>query len=367
MKKSILILLLLPIFVCAKANQDSLLSDKIIAIEKQFIELEKDVNKFDEKLNFQQKISEQTLNTSEQAFNKISTQLNVSTYWIAIFTAVFAIIGVIIGVYITTTSRKVAQNKKDADEIRQSVEKMLDTVFKAKEDVEKIQKDIDNNIPEIYKKIKREETVSLLDRLVEFPEDINHIYPLLLTRKLQKEDFVKLKEAFFNYFDLSSNDFGNEHKYDVLLFQNFLLSSIKDTVFNLRFNSIISNGFLFCSRKSIEESTSEFVKLLAQEGLTKFEKELDYFFLTFAAPRHMYNNRMYEIFFNNLKNREMQFELFDAIKLTTTSEVAYFGKDVKVKYGNLLFFHYANYNLNEQEIRVFEELKALEKADAIEA
>jgi hypothetical protein len=375
MKKTALFLLLLPVFAFAQTNKDSILNVKINAIEKQFNELEKEIDKgfdeFNDKLLFQQKISEQTLNISEKAFNNISTQIDASKYWMAIFTVIFTIISALIGWYVTTSSRKVAQSKKDADDIKQDVEGMVKIISKAQETVERIQEDINNKIPEIYTQIKREETISLLNRLVEFPEDINYISPLLLTKKLQKGDFMKLKEACLNLGSPTNNDYtidGNRiiDKYFVLFFQQFLVISIKDDLINQGISGIFQNGLAYCSKKNIAESTSDFVELLSQEGLIEFKKELGYYFTALSLSRQIDNNRIYEIFFENLKSRELQFELFDAIKLNFDQRFSSEKKEILIKYGNLLFTHYENDNLSEQEQKIFEEFNALKNGNLIQ-
>ena len=342
MKKTILILLLLPVFVFAQTSKDSVLSVKINAIEKQFNELEKDIDKgfdeFNDKLLFQQKISEQAIDQSERTFNKISFQLN----FIMLLVALAGVLGISVGFYVKKMAKQVSKSKREADGVEQKVKSL--------------KKKIENNIPAIYNEIKREETINLLDRLVKFPDDINYISPLLLTRELQKEDFTKLEEAYISLLK-DSPDTDNVNKFQILFFQQFFVLSLKDDKISQNIIDIIRNGLHYCSKKNIKETTSEFAKLLSQEGFSNFEKELSVFF----NDSSMYNDELYEIFFNELNERELRFKLFDAIK--ENSNQNFYDKDIKIRYGYMLLAHYGNDNLNEQEQRVFEELNALKNGD----
>ncbi|MCL2247125.1 MAG: hypothetical protein FWC10_08475 [Lentimicrobiaceae bacterium] len=355
MRKIILILLLLPLCAVANPNQDLRLDNKINNIKLELKGLEEELNRLNEQLLFQQRLSEQVINT-------VSVQLNASTRSLNLAVILFAIFVVFLGAYVTIMARRIENSKKDADQTKHDVERMLNVVSQTRRVVKKTSDDINNNITKIYQQIKREETISLLDRLVDIPEDVINIFKLLVSRELQSCDFTKLKQA---YLKLKTISFGKEyektledekHNYQILLFQHFFVLSIKDVEIRQDINIIISDGIHCAFGNDLEKSTEEFVELLTQEGVKKFKNELNEYFKAFLACSLKEHKEIYKMFFENLKERRLRFELFDTINSDKTTRVA------KMEYGRLLAEQYANVdNLNETEKRVLNELKHIEE------
>lgn len=128
-----------------------------------------------------------TLNT--QTTNSISNQLEAVPISLTVFGVLFAVAAVILGVYVTRIENKIITLKGDT-------QKLLNETISTRDEVKGINKLIQKDIKGLYEKIKREETVHILDRLVNVPDDIGNLINPLLSRKLEKEDYFKLKEAY---------------------------------------------------------------------------------------------------------------------------------------------------------------------------
>lgn len=120
---------------------------------------------------------------------------------------ILAILGIILAAYINSQYKKIKELK--------------DIVETTKEYIDK-----DNK--KLYENITRDETLKLLKRLKEVPEDITNIYHLLFSRDLLEEDYISLKEQ---YLKIKNDNSQREAKdiYIMLLMQHFPYQSLKDS------------------------------------------------------------------------------------------------------------------------------------------
>lgn len=112
------------------------------------------------------------------------------------------------------------------------VNRQYKKIKEMKEIVEDTKQYIDKHNKQLYIQIKRDETIELLNRLKEVPEDITNLCQLLLSRDLLEEDYLRLKESYLK---------ARESDYDlyiVLFMQHFPFQSLKDS--DLK-DKIISN------------------------------------------------------------------------------------------------------------------------------
>lgn len=107
--------------------------------------------------------------------NNLSNQISSTNNLIAILSFLFTIVGILLGVWI----EKRYQRIKDIQEIINSTKDY-----------------IDKHNTDLYRNLKEEENKELLLRLIKIPEDINNLITLLLSRKLSKNDFKLLLEAY---------------------------------------------------------------------------------------------------------------------------------------------------------------------------
>lgn len=118
------------------------------------------------------------------------------------------------------------------------INRQYEKIREMKDVVEATKKVIDSHATDLYIKLKREETLSLLERLRDVPEDITNICQLLLSRDLLNTDFSCLKEAYLKIKKVIPIDGEVKGNYVTLFMQHFAYESLKDQ--DLR-DEIISN------------------------------------------------------------------------------------------------------------------------------
>lgn len=141
-------------------------------------------------------------NQNEQLGNQIS----FASYFLGIVSALFTFGGIFLAWFINRQYDK--------------IKNMSDIVGSTK-------KYIDEHNKELYKKIKRDETIDLLNRLKEVPEDVSNICSVLLSRDLLIEDYEDLKESYSKVKEIGFP--GNtKYEYTMILLQHFPYQSLKD-------------------------------------------------------------------------------------------------------------------------------------------
>ncbi len=139
--------------------------------------------------------------------DQLGNQISFANYLLGAFSFIFIIMGFFLAVYINQQYEKVK---------------------KLKDIVEATKKEIDDNSTDLYEKLKREETLSLLIRLREVPEDITNICFLLLSRDLIRTDYLYLKPPYLKIkAGLPLNEEAKDD-YLILLMQHFPYESLRD-------------------------------------------------------------------------------------------------------------------------------------------
>jgi hypothetical protein len=207
--------------------------------------------------------------------NQLSNQISFAGYLLGGFSFILTIFGFFLALFINRQYEKIKEMK---------------------DIVENTKKYIDKHSEDLYKRIKRNETVDLLNRLKEIPEDITNICPLLLSRNLLEEDFLCLKDS---YLKTKNNTFdrGVSDQYVILLTQHFPYESLKDIDTKTDIISYI-NGSLLRNMFNcdVENLFDQVFKYLKETGINSEEnktiiKKLFY---------HFYKSK----FYTNIKLRE---------------------------------------------------------------
>ena len=150
--------------------------------------------------------------------DQLGNQISFASYLLGGFSFIFTVLGIFLAWYINRQYEKIKEIK-DA--------------------VESTKKYINEHNKELYEKIKRDETVELLNRLKEVPEDISNICHLLLSRDLLEEDYPCLKES---YLKIKEDVFNGQaiDDYIILLTQHFPYQSLKDADLKTKIISYIN-------------------------------------------------------------------------------------------------------------------------------
>lgn len=180
--------------------------------------------------------------------NSIANAIAASDRFLSVASIVIAILIVILGIYVTWCQSRVESIKKIVEEKESSISRL-------RKEVEQTNKQINGDLSSLYKKLRREETVTLINRLVEVPEDICNIGRQLLSRELMEEDFEILKRAFSKIED--EEDENMKSRYITLFFQHFAGLSIKDDVLRKSFIDYFYYLIPACFRIDIQKSTKD--------------------------------------------------------------------------------------------------------------
>lgn len=201
----------------------------------------------------------------------IANEISAVNTMLVAFTIVFGIVGVLLGSYISWLQRKVS---KMSDNIEEK-ERTIKSLAKAVEETEnKIQSDISG----LYTQLRKEETMTLLYRLEEEPEDISNLVELLLARPLEKEGFPILKRAFIQLMNIddeaNTDGFFSPSKrkqYSLLFFQHFLYQSILDDELRPEVVKDFKRDVECAFKNDIIRSTKDLCKALSDRRAT-FDK-----------------------------------------------------------------------------------------------
>lgn len=201
----------------------------------------------------------------------------------------------------------------------------------------------------LFLKIKREETVHILNRLTNVPRDICNVSRSLLSRKLINDDFVMLKKA---YLKLDSDDDYREEYY-VQFFQHFFDKILKDNDLRGTVGPSISECVSVAFENDMIEVTSKFAEVLSKQGVFEYKVEINYLFHGLSNSEHKENTKIYQNLFNHLKTKKQRFEFFDTIESPKNNFIA------KIEFGKILHNEYSNSKLEESEKESFIKLNKL--------
>ena len=276
-----------------------------------------------------------------KTYTSISNQLSAVSLSLTIFGILFAIIAIGIGFYVTYVERKIIK-------IGEENKGLLQHNIQIKNDVVEINRLIQKDIYGLFIKIKREETIHMLERLERVPEDIANLSEQLLSRELEKEDYSKLKEA---YTKLSNSNFTYKNKYHLLFFQHFADLSINDLIIKKEMLHFLPIGIQCAFNNDIMKSTNDLFTSFIDKGLSNFKDVLNCYFDGIIDSKYQKYIPVYELIFSKLRNRQSQFLLYQLLDNKLENRIA------KVEYGNLLVEKYNTANPTESEKLILNEVE----------
>lgn len=151
----------------------------------------------------------------------INNSLSSTNSLLTIVSIIISVIAAVLAIYVTYLERKIKH--------------MKDAVTQKEIEVRSLVDEINDNINELYVKIRRKDTKTMLQRLVDVPDDISNLIEILLSRNLEKEDFLTLKKAYQSLVnkgrDKDNPGFGRQSlgdEYLLLFFQHFVGLAVED-------------------------------------------------------------------------------------------------------------------------------------------
>ena len=197
--------------------------------------------------------------------NTVANGLTTINTIIAASAVVITLVGIGLSIYMSSKTKKVSD--------------MMENIENKEKQIKEIDRKIRTDIKGLYADLRKEETLTLLQRLEEEPQDVINIDNLLVARKLDEEGFLILKKAFAKLLNLRSETDERDllqylGSYCVLFFQHYLYQAILDNDIRPKIIQFLLKvkGCMDCAFKSdIIKSTKDFCKALATDN-TPFDK-----------------------------------------------------------------------------------------------
>ena len=238
--------------------------------------------------------------------SSISNQISTLNIFIAGFSLIFVIAGIFLGIYISNLEKKVVAIK---DNIGEKERKIIELAKTVEETDHKIQSDISG----LYSRLQEEESLALLKRLDEEPQDISNLGSLLLARKLKQEWFPILKSAFLKLLQLgevaNEGDFvypSYKEQYLLLFFQHYMKPSMMDDNIREELCPFFSKGIMSAFKRDIITTTLDLCSALSDNTAT-FDKGyvLTNFLKALNDSKYSDLAELKNIFENNITNQSL--------------------------------------------------------------
>ena len=166
-----------------------------------------------------------------QEQSAIENSMGAVNIFLAVFALILTIGGIYLGWFINRREKNVQSLLKQVETKKEEVEKLEEKTSNTRKEVMELSDNINKDIEGLYAKLRREETITHLKRLVYEPNDICNILPLLLSRELIESDFKYLLTAYRNLENKDDNgvvhgglfarSLSSKGKYLLLFYQHF--------------------------------------------------------------------------------------------------------------------------------------------------
>jgi len=312
----------------------------------------------------------------DRANEEVSNQIAASAHTIQVWGIVIAVIAIVVSIVLTiagivftyyinkmrkniihltseakkqlkqaeVASEDIAEQQQRVNAQQQEIKKLQDATEKNVKELQQLHSDIQNNMNTIYLKLRREETVAMLQRLEEIPEDITNLGDILLARTLEKEDFIKILNAYHNLVkrcselnsdcsvdELRQNDEvfeARETSYALQFAQHFIDQAIVvpevRELLRIRFD-IFWGGCFF--KNDAEKSTKDFKQgIISLSENVQTELLSDYIYAMSQSPYSMYVD-WYKLLLDNLSEQQIN-DIWESVTKRNNGAI-FFAESIK--------------------------------------
>lgn len=349
----------------AKTSRVDSLSLRLCTLEQKVAERQFKTESIQKELSICEKKVSAISEHVDRVNKEVSSQIAASSHTIQVWGWIIAIMAFVFGFYINRMWKKISdatanakeqlrQAKEASEDIadeqqrvnaqQQAVKKMQEDTEAKLQELQNLHADIQNNMSAIYEKLKREETIALLNHLEGIPEDIANTSELLLARELQEKDFSKLLNAYHNLIarglelngissvsELRKRDKGyrsHEGSYALQFAQHFMAKSIMEKdlqeILQPRFGIFFNECFF---RNDAEKSTKDFKKGVSSlDDQQKVDLIMEYI-LAMSKSQYARFTEWYEILLADLTENQLE-EVWNGVTKDHTKAI-YFARTIK--------------------------------------
>lgn len=361
----------------AKTTKVDSLSLQISHIEQQIREEGYDIDQLQKEVLLNEKALHSAEEHIDRVNEEISNQIAASSHTIQAWGWIIAVIAIAVSIVMTiagivfthyinkmrkniiqltteakkqlkqaeTASDDIADQQQRINAQQQEIKTIHDATEKNVKELQKLHKDIQNNMSELYARLRREETIVLLKRLDEIPEDIENLSDILLARELNDDDYSLLLSAYHNLIErsLELSSVSNvvelreknskfailEESYALLFAQHFMGKSILNPELRdllcVRFPIFFDECFF---RNDAEKSTRDFKDGLdAMEDSQQQMELLKEFISAIVRSHYSRLTELYKILLNNLSESQLE-DVWDAVSKDNSNAI-HFANTIK--------------------------------------
>lgn len=224
----------------------------------------KTINEHTKNIEFIYNLFEKQGELIEKEQSVIEKSLNATSLRLDIFAIIIAIISIFLSVYINRKEKIMQGLLADVKEIEQKISK-------TKAEILNLNEMINNDIEGIYERLKREETITYLKRLVYEPNDIFNLIKMLVSRELNINDFKYLLLAYKKFKENSVNEdelirTQSQSLYLIVFYQHFCGQSITHDLVRedliCAFSSMMDSAF----KKDVCNATHSLINCLNKDA-----------------------------------------------------------------------------------------------------
>lgn len=276
------------------------LNVKMENIEGSIEGLTKQVENLSYLVEAQKEVISQEQSAIENSMGAVNTHLTV-------FSVLLAIGGIFLGVYINRKENNMQSLLKQVEQKKDEVEKLEEKTSKTKKEIEELNDSINNDIERLHAKLRREETITYLKRLVYEPNDIINLNTMLMSRDLETTDFKYLLVAYRKLKEENEPTDGGyirmKYAYIVIFFQHFCGQSVlhelvKDDIISF-FVPAMDCAFL----NDIKKSTQSLIGCLNKSDAEKDKADIIFKYISaLNESKYKTHNELYEMIVSKCKD-----------------------------------------------------------------
>lgn len=290
------------------------LNVKMENIEGSIEGLTKQVENLSYLVEAQKEVISQEQSAIENSMGAVNTLL-------AVFSLIITIGGIFLGWFINRKEKnvqallnQVKTKKEEVEKLEEStlktkdeVKKLEESTSKTKDEIVKLNDNINNDIEGLYAKLRREETITYLKRLVYEPNDVLNLNTMLVSRDLEATDFKYLLVAYRKLKEENEPTDGGyirmQYAYIVMFFQHFCGQSVlhelvKDDIIS-SFVPAMNCAFL----NDIKNSTQSLIGCLNKSDAEKDKADIIFKYISaLNESKYKTHNELYEMIVSKCKD-----------------------------------------------------------------
>ena len=283
---------------------------KIDKLSDRFDNLEYAVEKQKDLIAQEQTAIDNSLSAANQALSTFS-------YILGAIGLIITVLGFGLGFYISRKHKKVKSLLYEVEEKKTAVESLNKKISETSREMRNLNNGIKKDMEGLYRRLKREETKDLLNRLVKIPFDILNLIHILISRTLLLEDFDTLLTAYISlkqeYGDEPAveevvSQFGNRQqielsckgKYLSLFYQNFCGESMLNDSIREDVIEFLPYALMYAFKSDIISSLTSLINVLNENNIQgRNEDILTKYIVALNASGHQTYTEPYQLIVDN--------------------------------------------------------------------